>query len=44
MASAAGASAGAMRGALESLARRRVIARMDIPRRYFALRALLPDD
>lgn len=30
--------------ALESLARRRVVARMDIPRSYFALRPLLKDD
>lgn len=43
VASATGAATGAMRDALESLARRRVIARMDIPRRYFALRGLLPD-
>ena len=34
----------ATRAALESLARRRVIARMDIPRRYFALRSLVADD
>lgn len=33
----------AVRAALESLARRRVVARMDIPRRYFALRPLLSD-
>lgn len=31
------------RAALDSLARRRVVARMDIPRRYFALRSLLVD-
>ena len=34
----------ATRATLESLARRRVIARMDIPRRYFALRSLITDD
>jgi hypothetical protein len=44
VAAVTGASADATREALESLARRRVIARIDIPRRYFALRALLPDD
>lgn len=37
-------SADAVRDALESLARRRTLARMDIPRRYFALRALLAEE
>lgn len=36
-----GGSAGEVRDALESLARRRVLARLDIPRRYFALESLL---
>lgn len=35
---------GATRDTLESLARRRVVARMDIPRRYFALQSLLLDE
>ncbi len=34
----------ATRLALESLARRRVVARMDIPRRYFALESLIVDE
>jgi len=34
----------ATRDALESLARRRVVARMDIPRRYFSLQSLLIED
>lgn len=38
------ASEGDAREALESLARRRVVARIDIPRTYFALRPLLRDD
>ncbi len=33
-----------IRDALESLARRRVVARMDIPRRYFSLQSLLLED
>lgn len=37
-------SADDTRNALESLARRRVLARMDIPRRYFALTSLLVDE
>ncbi|MFP4624841.1 MAG: hypothetical protein ACLFRX_11725 [Gemmatimonadota bacterium] len=39
----AGADVDTVRRALESLARRRVIARMDIPRRYFALSGLLAE-
>jgi hypothetical protein len=38
------ASEGETRAALESLARRRVVARIDIPRTYFALRPLLGED
>lgn len=37
-------SAADIRDALESLARRRVLARMDIPRRYFALKSLLGEE
>lgn len=35
---------GATRDTLESLARRRLVARMDIPRRYFALHSLLLEE
>lgn len=38
------AHAEATERALESLARRRVVARMDVPRRYFALQSLLLED
>ena len=38
-----GRGEGSVGEALEALARRRVVARMDIPRRYYALRSLLED-
>lgn len=44
VAEAADAPLDAVRDALDSLARRRVIARIDVPRRYFALRPLLAED